>query len=94
MSCYLCTPKHINYLVPQVENLTSRRDNASFWHDAGRVYIQRGFDSTPYSAQSVTLQGLVEALRTAEHGKRQLPLRRAGRPHQVFCLPATVPKRG
>ena len=64
MSCYLCTEQHINYLVSQVENLTSRRDSASFAHDGARVYIQRGFDETPYSAQSVTLQGLVEALRT------------------------------
>ena len=64
MSCYLCTEQHINYLVSQVENLTSRRDGASFAHDGARVYIQRGFDETPYSAQSVTLQGLVEALRT------------------------------
>ena len=64
MSCYLCEPKHINYLVSQVENLISRRDGASFAHDGGRVYIQRGFDSLPSFAQSVTLQGLVEALRT------------------------------
>ena len=56
MSCYICTPKHINYLVSQVQNLVPFREVPSFAHDGGRVYIREGY------APSITLQGLAEAL--------------------------------
>ena len=94
MSCYLCTEQHINYLVSQVENLTSRRDGASFAHDGARVYIQRGFDETPYSAQSVTLQGLVEALRTENMASFSYRYPHEDDVIQPFAYKRPIQKRG